>query len=163
MTFLEKDLEQIIFETDNRKLITRGLYLNGTKKRQLRLGNYGIADIVSFHVDNDDIYDVMSDQYKREPYLEITVCELKQNKLDVGTFLQAIRYCKGIESYIKNSRRKQIELKFSVVLIGKEVSSGDFVYFPDFISNLKIYTYSYEFEGILFKEIKTYQLSTPGF
>lgn len=48
MNFLEKNLEDIIYETNNKYLRERGLFINGIKKRQLRIGNYGIADIVTF-------------------------------------------------------------------------------------------------------------------
>ena len=50
MKFLEKDLEEIIwdaYKNDKLSLINnRGLFINGLIKRQLRIGNYGIADLV---------------------------------------------------------------------------------------------------------------------
>ena len=46
MKFLEKDLEEIIFETSNKELNERGLFVYGKKYRQLRIGNYGVADLV---------------------------------------------------------------------------------------------------------------------
>jgi hypothetical protein len=47
MKFLEKDLEDIIWEASNERLQENGLDISGKKYRQLRIGNYGIADIVS--------------------------------------------------------------------------------------------------------------------
>ena len=47
MSFLEKDLEDIIFETDNDLLFEHGLFIDGQKKRQVRIGNYGIADLIT--------------------------------------------------------------------------------------------------------------------
>ncbi len=44
MKFLEKDLEQIIFESGMDSLNERGLYIRGKRLRQVRIGNYGIAD-----------------------------------------------------------------------------------------------------------------------
>ncbi len=40
MKFLEKDLEQIIYSADKELLAQRGLEINGTLIRQLRIGNY---------------------------------------------------------------------------------------------------------------------------
>ena len=48
MKFLEKDLEQIIFESGRDSLRERGLSISGKLLRQLRIGNYGIADLVEF-------------------------------------------------------------------------------------------------------------------
>ena len=45
MTFLEKDLEQIIFETPKEKLQEKGLVIKGKLLRQIKIGNYGIADL----------------------------------------------------------------------------------------------------------------------
>ena len=44
MNFLEKNLEDIIFETDNVDLRKRDLFIFGKKKRQVRIGNYGTCD-----------------------------------------------------------------------------------------------------------------------
>ena len=42
------------------------------------------------------------------PYLNITVFELKKDKVGISAFFQAIRYCKGIKSYLENwSDRKK--------------------------------------------------------
>ena len=48
MKFFEKDLEEIIYLSDKDKLSDRGLYLNGKLKRQLRIGNYGVADLIEY-------------------------------------------------------------------------------------------------------------------
>jgi hypothetical protein len=48
MNFLEKNLEDIIFETHENKLRDRGLEISGKKLRQLRIGNYGIADMITY-------------------------------------------------------------------------------------------------------------------
>jgi len=48
MKFLEKDLEEIIFNADMKDLPEKGLHFTGVIKRQLRIGNYGVADLVTF-------------------------------------------------------------------------------------------------------------------
>ena len=84
MKFLEKNLEDIIWEASNEKLQERGLNISGKKLRQLRIGNYGIADLVTFD----------RDYYHTEylhPFLNITVYELKKN----------VEPPRQIEQYIK--------------------------------------------------------------
>lgn len=156
LSFLEKDLETIIFETENKFLYERGLYITGEKKRQLRIGNYGIADIITFRKHN------FWEEGEEESKLCITVYELKQKIINANTLMQAFRYCKGIEQYI-NHRNKNLSVMFKVVLIGKELSDGDFCYLPDYIDNLSMYTYDYGFDGIKFKYQDSYRLTEEGF
>ena len=47
MRFLEKDLEQIIHESGMDQLNERGLPIDGKMFRQMRIGNYGIADLIT--------------------------------------------------------------------------------------------------------------------
>lgn len=49
--FLEKTLEDIIFETSNDDLKERGLWICGNKKRQVKIGNYGIADLITCNIE----------------------------------------------------------------------------------------------------------------
>lgn len=158
MTFLEKDLEQIIFETPNSKLKEKGLLIQGEKKRQLRIGGYGISDIVTFsrHRKPMTIFDDV------QPYLFVNVFELKQNKIDANAMMQAFRYCKGIERYI-HSRNKHFDISYGVTLIGKEISLGDFCYLPCFMGNLHVYTYKYTIDGMTFKKEVGYKLTNEGF
>lgn len=83
MKFLEKDLEDIIFNADNESLQSRGLEIRGFKKRQLNIGNYGIADIVTFERSNyiDEEYaEYVGGENKTHSRPIITVYELKKNK-----------------------------------------------------------------------------------
>ena len=84
MKFLEKNLEDIIFETDNEKLQERGLDIRGKKFRQLRLSHYGIADIVTVS--------------RIGQSLQIDIFELKKDVITVDTLLQALRYIEGIKT-----------------------------------------------------------------
>ncbi len=157
MDFLEKNLEDIIFETDNKTLHSRGLFIEGKKRRQIRLGNYGIADIITHRIKRT----YLSENYT-EPSLLFNVLELKKDKIDAGTLLQATRYCKGLERYIQQ-RKPLLDLEFKVTLIGKEVCHSDFIYLADIMHNLNVYTYKYEFDGIRFRNESRYFLSEEGF
>lgn len=166
MEFLEKDLEQIIFEADKEKLNQKGLTIKGKIKRQLRIGNYGIADLVSFErsIDYDD-----------NPFIRITIYELKKDKVGVGAFLQSISYAKGIKNYILKYKPKMC-FTFDIVLVGREVdTSGSFCFIPDFIdgkdysydqgsiSSFNLYSYTYGIDGLQFNNENGYTLTNQGF
>lgn len=161
MKFLEKDLEQIIWESDNQKLQERGLEINGKKFRQLRIGNYGIADLVTFTKPN-----YLPQCEYHEGYFEdgiITIYELKKDNISVSSFLQLLGYAKGIKTYLekkKLSHRYNIEM----ILIGKEIDlNSTFCYLPNFLPNLTIYSYHYDLNGISFKDEGYYNLTETGF
>lgn len=159
MEFLEKNLEDIIFETPTENLDDRGLYVLGKRYRQLRIGNYGIADMVT-----------MSREYINYPHttysiLHITVYELKKNKLDENTLCQASRYVKGIKRYIKQRNIfNNCSVEFKIVLVGKTFNlNNSFVYLADFVDNVEIYTYEYKFNGINFIDHSGWYLKDEGF
>jgi hypothetical protein len=79
MDFLEKDLEDIIFDSPNEELRKRGLNIWGKKKRQLNIGNYGRADIITYDKEMDSSYcaDLIDD---KEFYYE----EKTYNLIDEG-------------------------------------------------------------------------------
>ena len=180
MSFLEKDLEEIIYnyyELDKGiDLKKRGLNVFGKLKKQLRIGKYGVSDLVSFKKEygtewgidcllNDEAHD---NELTYKPYyypkLVITVYELKKNKIGISALLQAVRYAKGISNYLdKNTSIENIE--FKIVLIGSKIdTSGSFCYLPSiFKGNIEFYTYRYEIDGIYFNKEDEYSLIEEGF
>lgn len=152
MKFLEKDLEDIIFETDNDLLQEHDLFISGKKIRQFRIGNYGIADLVTFRKDTYD-----------RGFLHIEIYELKQDEINVGAFLQALGYKRGIDSYLKQ-RGVKFDYKITINLIGKSVCKKScFTYITDCFDDIYIYTYSYNFEGLFFNSVENYRLIYEGF
>lgn len=164
MKFLGKELEQIIWESDKAQLENRGLSLYGTLYRQKPIGNYGIADIIQ----------VEKAYSKNKPYLIIDVLELKQEKIGISAFLQAVWYAKGIQSYLEGRKVKNYIL--NIKLIGKELDmSGSICFLPDLIdvnnkilnygklNSVKFITYEYRLNGLMFKEEKGYKLIKEGF
>lgn len=165
MNFLEKDLEQIIWETDGKVLADRGLFnIPRNRKRQLRVGNYGILDMLSVERCTDP---------HGEKYLEITVYEFKKETIDTNTFLQAIRYCKGIQNYL--NKRGFVNFNLNIVLVGKRINiNNDLIYITDligasdfcnngFLNGINFYTYDYRFDGIWFTDHYRYALTNEGF
>ncbi|QQO97094.1 hypothetical protein Nekkels1_88 [Cellulophaga phage Nekkels_1] len=167
MNILEKDLEEIIYKThieDNKLLWEKGLVTKGNMYQQLRIGNYGVADLVTFHKDFS--------YYHEENALFITVYELKKEKAGISAFLQALRYCKGIKTYIEKFRDKNINLSFNIVLCAKKIdTNSDFIFLSEFMYqnwigaglHLNCYSYEYSLNGIEFKEEKGYDLTDKGF
>lgn len=173
MKFLEKDLEEIIFKTDADFLNERGLHLYGEKKRQLKIGGYGVSDLIVF---KKPYYHT---GFKRHMKGTITVLELKQDKIGVSTFFQALRYAKGIKHYFDMCRPLLSDcFNYKIVLIGKSVDlHSSFVYLTDFFNNdlsdtdlddysktsVELYQYEYEIDGLHFIELSSYIDINHGF
>jgi len=165
MNFLEKDLEEIIYKSDKELLQKKGLPIYGKLLRQLRIGNYGTADIVE--VDRSYI-DGANSIY---PYLKITVYELKKDKIGISAFLQAVRYVKGIKKYIE--KRGINSYSLHITLIGKDLDlNSSFCYLPDILNDycsefgenfLSNYTYKYGINGLEFNDELNYSLTNEGF
>lgn len=169
MTFLEKDLENIIWETDNMKLRSKNFKIYGKKFRQLKIGNYGILDLMTVEKRYNFCYDTETER----PYLDITIYELKKEKVGISAFLQALRYVKGVKTYI-TERTTNIDMKFHIILCAKEVDlNSSFIYLTDFIeesenpndmlNSLLVYSFEYTVDGIWFKNHKGYNLVDKGF
>jgi hypothetical protein len=162
MRFLEKDLEDIIWESDNELLKQKGLEIEGKKYRQLKIGNFGVSDLITVKRKNDLCYN----------YLDISIYELKKEKVGISAFLQAIRYCKGIKTYL-DENKPNINYRINIVLISKEVDLlGSFIFLPDLfyneyadntISSINFYSFKYDINGILFKKEEDYNLIDKGF
>lgn len=170
MNFLEKDLEQIIWESDNSKLQQKNLEISGKKFRQLRIGNYGILDLMT--VEKTSVY--CYSMFERISCLNITVYELKKEKVGISAFLQAVKYCKGIQSYMKK-RKPNIHFQLNIILIAKNVDNhSDFIYLTDLlnhkysdstgvINSIDNYSFHFDIDGILFEKHEGYDLKTKGF
>lgn len=161
MNFLEKSLENIIFETSNDKLISKGLFISGTKKRQLRIGNYGICDLIT-HNRVDGVFG-------GDSYHKIQIFELKRDIIDEKAFFQALRYAKGLQRYFEH-RNSSFYVDMCIVLVGSRIDlNTSIIYLPDFndynSSSLPVflYTYKYDFDGISFELHKGYSLINEGF
>lgn len=166
MKFLEKDLEEIIFNADKEALSGKGLHIEGKLFRQKRIGNYGIADLIS--VKRESAYMGYTDAY-----LNIDIYELKQGAISVSALLQGIRYAKGVQRYL-NTRRFS-EFVINLILIGDRIDfESDLIYLTDLIGggaevergcllNIDFFTYSYDFDGIKFNQHFNYNLKDEGF
>lgn len=162
MKFLEKDLETIIYTTDRDFLCSRGLYIEGRLIRQKYIGNYGTADLIEYVRPR---YNVSEEKFYRG---KIVIYELKKDQINIDSFLQAIKYAKGIKDFLKK-KGKEDWYRYSICLIGNDIElASPFVYLADFLDGdeglgLSNLVYSYEADGIYFKPINNYSLKNKGF
>jgi hypothetical protein len=163
MTFLEKDLEQIIFESGIDSLQEKGLDISGKLLRQMKIGNYGVADLISFSRPFNEYY---KDRYILHKGM-ITIYELKRDKISISSFLQALGYVKGVISFLE---KKGIRHHYIVnmCLIGREIDkNSSLIYIPELLyieeGSISFYTYQYNIDGIKFKHEYGYQLNNEGF
>lgn len=151
MNILEKEIEDIVWDYANDKdkrpkLQQRGLYgIFPVNFRQVDLGTYGRADMISVQRTSCDKYNTSR--------LIINVIELKKDEINASVFFQAIRYCRGIERML-NKKYNLHEIKFQITLIGKTIDTrNDFCYITDIFPQVFIYTYEIDMEkGILFSQ-----------
>jgi hypothetical protein len=167
MDFLERDLEDIIFDElrfeegyDN--LSERGLNIcyspdHFVCKRQLKIGNYGIADLVTF---SRFARDTDSDR-DSENKVFIEVIELKRGEINIDAYIQANRYLTGIKKYMRTYHPKLV-VSYSIVLIGRHVNTSDWVYLIEDTKNLTVQTYRYELDGMKFQSHSGYSLRNDG-
>lgn len=178
MNFLEKDLEQIIYEADRELLAEKGLNIRGKLLRQVRIGNYGIADLVSIE---RPYYHTHFEFHCKGT---ITIYELKKENISVSAFIQAVGYAKGIMRWMEQHPKNLESISLSnyninIVLIGKNIDkNSEFIYLADLLNindseentlsdvfnlSLEMFTYEYGFNGINFNKIENYKLSNEGF
>lgn len=176
ISFLEKNLEDIIFESAQTyegiyALKERGLPIGGVPYRQVNFGSYGIADLITAsvvkEVGDDTVYGQFIkgyDNFHVSNVLHFTVYELKKDEVNVGTLKQALNYAKAIKLIFSEKGNLNRYPKINIVLIGKSIEkTSSFIYMADFFSNLSIYTYEYAIDGIKFKEHSGYKQKGVSF
>jgi hypothetical protein len=150
MNFLEKDLENLIIDTDKNKLLENGLYIGNKKIRQLNLGANGILDIVS--------YEKRYDNTNKVPVIYIRIYELKRDTVCMNTIKQLSRYYLAVSEYVKSRYLKSEGLftfQINLVLIGSNFNFNDsnFITSAFLIKNLEIFTYSLQNKNIFFTKV----------
>lgn len=173
MKFLEKDLEEIIYTSSKESLMDRGLFIRGKLFRQMRIGQYGVCDLVSIQ------YPYYSTHFKEHHKGLITIYELKQDKIGVSTFFQCLNYARGIKHWIELHKEDWINhFNFKIVLIGNSFDNqSSFVYLPELFyndnnddlvgdenrTNIELMTYEYKIDGLYFKDLFGFARVNPGF
>jgi hypothetical protein len=151
MQFLEKNLEDIIFETPNQLLRERGLSVSGKKYRQV-ICESGIADLILIR---KPVYVASNGESAgfHKALILVEVMELKLDLIDISTFYQALKYACQIK---KKLDKRGIKYNLSITLIGRRISYDllqleYFLNHNESIFKLALYTYEYSFDGISFR------------
>ena len=138
--------------------------ISGWKRRQVSIGNYGRADLICY----DRKYAPWSQN--QDPFPSITIFELKKNKIDNSSFIQALRYLKGVQRFMEKRGLEIVEYK--IVIIGRDVDvHSDLIYLPNIIcsdnefglTSISVFTYEYLYDGIRFENQNGFKLIDEGF
>jgi hypothetical protein len=160
MKFLEKDLETIIYESGRDLLDERGLAIEGKLLRQVKIGNYGIADLIYYS----------RPYYKGKKLFfpgQVTIIELKKEKIGIASFLQSIQYVKGVITYLESKNVSHL-FDINIKLIGKELDTqGSFCFITDLLNvkgcgTIEFYTYDFKIDGINFNLESGYDFKNNG-
>lgn len=145
MPLLEKEVEEMIFHSSKDFIKQRGLscFDHDFALRQVGMGMYGIADLVSI---------------KFERYIhgsrrvKVVVYELKKDSIGTGTLLQASAYYKAIYEYL--TRTGIMDFEIEICLIGAHVDlKSNFIFLAQ-LCNVSLYTYEYKEDGIWFSVVE---------
>lgn len=135
MKVTEKYLEDLIFNADINTLTEQGLYMPYIKKRQLRIGNYGIADIVGIQKG------ITNNEIKIKP--RVYIYELKCGIIDYKTILQLSRYALGIKKYL---RSRNLDYNISIIMIGSKVNLNQISSIYELFNSLDVFFEAYTYE-----------------
>jgi hypothetical protein len=141
--FLEKNLEDLIFE--NRTTVEQRGFpaLHPVLCRQFRLPSNKCIDLLSYKVENDILY--------------ASIFELKREKLGIESLLQVFGY--GSEFLINSSPHfKRVELEMN--LVGLDYSPELGLMLQQLLP-VDLYLYKYTYNGLFFKRMQTvHELAT---
>ena len=136
ISIAEKRLEDYIFSHLNGTKIIYGVepeitpVRNGCVLRQLNLGDYGVADIVTIDVESVGAYPI------------VTVYELKQGKIDAAALVQVLRYKKGLSHFLEILGYRCPGDAVTCVLIGNDICHiADFAVAVSSLSEIDVYSY----------------------
>lgn len=139
----EKELEDYIFES-----VSESMHNPITDEsvdsiyRQVDLGSYGIADLVTFSYG--------------EEFLEVTIIELKKETIDIKTMAQLSRYYKAFCQYFeKKHPSKTVSIKL-IAVSGQICHTDDSAWLSDYLSehsNFQVYLCDFDLDsGVIFSE-----------
>lgn len=107
--------------------------------RQVNLGPYGIADLITIEYQGREEY------LNNKSCFNINIIEIKSGSVNSDTYLQAIRYAAGIKMFFKNFiNAKNAELYIGVCLIGHYIGIKkiDFVPIEGLVDVVLGFTYT---------------------
>lgn len=140
MNILEKEIEEIISKADLELLERSGLKLRLNTIIQPNLCPYGIADLICYEADKDLSTGITT--------LYLQIIEIKKEKVDIHTLLQASRYAKAIRAIVSDKKFDQFKIVTEILLVGKKIDySNNFIDLVESIDNVSVFTYSIDMTG----------------
>ncbi|GAB3278452.1 hypothetical protein GCM10027347_52870 [Larkinella harenae] len=172
MDILEKELEDMIWDAastpEGREFLSyRGLDIEGKLLRQVPLGKYGIADLISVEFAGREM-DFTEPRVLRN--VLITVWELKRGIINTEAIMQAFRYLSAVKRIVNPERAyydRRIHFSFRVRMAGSGLDHNtDLIYMLEhFRRQLSIFRYSFSYKGIDFDQVPLdgWGIQDPGF
>ena len=152
MIFFDKSIKGLIQETETDVLNNKGLGIPlGKRFLDLRIGNYGIADmIVATRIQGG---------------LGIVILLFKDYEIGIKDFINALEIRRGIERfYQKRGCKLNYTIKIKIKLVGGDLEkSGGFRYLPNLFPGIENIVYSLGVEGLSFKSLENCILTDEGF
>jgi hypothetical protein len=149
--FYEETLEDIIFENsksiEKREILKQcGLEIKGKLLRQVTIGGYGRADLMSVYINGKR-------NGKHRVY--VTIYELKKDCIGRKVVFQAAKYVYGLKRYFEKSKFfKNFSIEVKAVIIGSTIESDSYYEFITSICpSLELYTYNYRISGLTFEKV----------
>ncbi len=164
MNFLEKNLEDIIYENIDdingvQDLMERGLehVMCGPSiiLRQFNLKGYGIPDLIQYRIERTGREKLEDLPHTEDHYnVRVFIYELKKDKIDISAVMQVHRYKTAINEIFKylNGGGDVYNFKIECILVGSKIdNTGDLVFLYNNLLDTFIYTYDYKLDGLLFE------------
>lgn len=149
MDFLEKDLEDLIYQTPIDNLKERGYRRESLLThviRQPNLGHYGKPDLVEFG------WHWFSDPGMHRAFIRIV--ELKKGAIGLKACVQGARYRVGLMHWIREMKPFiEDDSSIEVLMIGRELDLSDNVFLMAELEHFEFMTYSYDIDGLRFKKV----------
>ncbi len=143
---LEKQLKDIIWETDNDKLNQRGLFISGEKRQSQNFKDFGKADFVT---KDNDLWNP-----------RLTIYEFLDGNISVSSVLKCLTILKGMRKFHDDCLIKNDSFLYSITIVGRSIpEESALLFFPYFFNNgekiyeINFYTYSFDINGIRFNKI----------
>jgi hypothetical protein len=165
MRFTEKDLEDLIVQTPRQDLIKAGYWpaRNGRCFRQVRIGKYGIADLIYIH--RRYIPKTEECDFSRHE-LTVSIVELKKGEITSDAFFQALGYLRGLSNYLEKKYPSKT-INYNILLVGSDMNlTKRFKYlFSTFYESTSVLGMIYRINknGIRFYDIGEHSLINEGF
>ena len=157
MAIIESQLEDFLFhEMFNPKTLNErtGLWLGYYQAhfRQINLGPYGIADLMTMEYGQ-----ASGPSDDKRNYLDVNIIELKAEGVGPETYLQVARYASGVRHFFRSFvNLSRTEIRINVYLVGKYTSMKPIDCIPiGDVNYVSVYTYNISNDNIfLYKHEK---------